>query len=200
VPQFILSGWASLASILPDGRRQIYRIFVAGDVIGLPAHAACEEGSITALTACSTLVAAVLGEALSLDGKTALQAALTAAEREHLRLIHSGNLRLGRLTAYERTAHFLIEIADRLKAAGAGDGRRFPLPLTQEVLADVLGLSIVHTNRVLQQLRRDGLIELRSGVAVLLDRDRLSSIARGEVQSSRTRIEHGSAALTPTAS
>jgi len=57
------------------------------------------------------------------------------------------------------------------------DSQRFPLPLTQEVLADALGLSIVHVNRTLQQLRRERLIELRSGVAILLEPELLAGIA-----------------------
>ena len=85
--------------------------------------------------------------------------------------------RLGRQTGYERTAHLLLELGDRLAAAGLGDGRRFPMPLTQESLADALGLSVVHVNRILQQLRRERLIELRSGEAVLIERDLLVGVA-----------------------
>jgi DNA-binding transcriptional MocR family regulator len=51
---------------------------------------------------------------------------------------------------------------------GLGNERKFPLPLTQEVLADALGLSIVHVNRTLQQLRREGLLEMRGGFVELL--------------------------------
>jgi CRP-like cAMP-binding protein len=78
-------------------------------------------------------------------------------------------MRLGRQTALERTAHLFLELRQRLAAVGLADGARFPLPLTQEVLADTLGLSIVHMNRTLQQLRREGLVEVKSGWARLLD-------------------------------
>ncbi|MCR5880865.1 Crp/Fnr family transcriptional regulator [Phenylobacterium sp. J367] len=86
-------------------------------------------------------------------------------------------VRLGRQTAYERVAHFLLELQHRLHLSALGDQQRFALPLTQEIMADVLGLSIVHVNRTLQQLRREQLIELRSGVAILLQRDTLVGIA-----------------------
>lgn len=69
-------------------------------------------------------------------------------------------VRLGCLDAYEKTANLLLEIAERL---GAGEGESIEFPLTQELLADLLGLSQVHVNRTLQQLRRDKLIELQSG-------------------------------------
>ena len=57
-----------------------------------------------------------------------------------------------------------------------GDRQRFPLPLTQEIVADALGLSIVHVNRTLQQLRRAGMIELRSGVAILLQPEQMAKL------------------------
>jgi hypothetical protein len=93
---------------------------------------------------------------------------------------------LGRQTAYERVAHFLLEVQRRLEIAGLGDGQRFPLPLTQEIMGDALGLSIVHVNRTLQQLRRERLIELRSGVTILLQRDLLASIANFQPAPLRT--------------
>ncbi len=80
-------------------------------------------------------------------------------------------VRLGRQTAYERMAHLLLELRWRLAEVGLGDERKFPLPLTQEVLADALGLSIVHVNRTLQQLRREGLLEMRAGFVELLKPD-----------------------------
>jgi CRP-like cAMP-binding protein len=67
-------------------------------------------------------------------------------------------VRLGRLTAYERVAHLVLDIRDRLALVGLAAPDSFPPPLTQETLADVLGLSSVHVNRMLQQLRRDGLV------------------------------------------
>lgn len=100
---------------------------------------------------------------------------VAAALDEALLLAHV--VRLGRQTAYERTAHLLLELHDRTTTAGLEQNGRFPMPLTQEALADALGLSIVHVNRTLQQLRRDRLIEVRSGEARLLDRDALIEIA-----------------------
>ena len=78
-----------------------------------------------------------------------------------VRRVHQ-TLRLGRLSAYERTASLLIELHERLRRSGAASEAVMPLPLTQEMLADLLGLSIVHVNRILQQLRRENLIVYRS--------------------------------------
>lgn len=86
-------------------------------------------------------------------------------------------LRLGRQMALERTAHLLLELRDRLAAVGLSERDRFPLPLTQEALADTLGLSTVHMNRSLQELRRERLLRLDGGVAELLNPHRLAVLA-----------------------
>ena len=105
-----------------------------------------------------------------------------AAAFARLQTLHEGYLlnhlgRLGRQTAYERVAHLLLELCQRSAAVGLSDAGASPLPLTQEVLADALGLSLVHINRTLQQLRRDGLLEIRASSLRLLDADRLAAIA-----------------------
>ncbi len=86
-------------------------------------------------------------------------------------------VRLGRQTAYERVAHFLLELRERLAAVDRVQENRFSFPITQEVLADALGLSVVHMNRTMQQLRRDGLVEQRATAITLRDVPALASIA-----------------------
>jgi len=86
-------------------------------------------------------------------------------------------VRLGRQTAYERMAHFMLELHARLQVAGIASSHTFALPVSQEVLADVLGLSVVHTNRVMQQVRHDGLLETRSGQVKILDLDAMRAVA-----------------------
>ena len=76
---------------------------------------------------------------------------------------------LGRRTPLERLAHFLLEIHARLLAVGHAEKTTFDLPFSQEVMADVLGLSVPHLNRVMQQLRAEQLITSRSRI-VELDR------------------------------
>jgi len=163
--------------VLPDGRRQIFSFLLPGDGVGLDRRSGAELCTITALTAVESIDAEPLLDAVQAGAAPGLARALAAAaELEQARLFDH-MVRLGRQTAYERVAHFLLELQRRLETAGLGDGRRFPLPLTQEIMADALGLSIVHVNRTLQQLRRERLIELRSGVAILLERDLLADIA-----------------------
>lgn len=84
--------------------------------------------------------------------------------------------RLGRLRAIGRVANFLCEMDLRMKLCGRSDGEAFPLTLTQADLAEFCGLSPVHVNRVLKELRDAGLFSLRDGHATVLDRAGLVKI------------------------
>jgi CRP-like cAMP-binding protein len=176
-PRFVVSGWACRQRLLRDGRRQIFGLIMPGDAFGFPGHEAAPAlASVAALTALETVDAETVARAVQQGSAPGLANGLAAAERLEASLLLDHVVRLGRQTAYERVAHLLLELQQRLEVAGFGDRQRFPLPLTQEMLADALGFSIVHVNRTLQQLRRERLIELRSGVAILLERDRLAAI------------------------
>jgi len=185
-PTFILSGWACRQRLLPDGRRQIFSILIPGDAVGFCLHPSpMSSASAVALTkiVLATFEAPSYGSSSSAPLSNGPSDAwgfpehmrLSACLEEGLLLDHI--VRLGRQTAYERTAHLLLELHWRLALIGQAGERRFTMPLTQEVLADVLGLSIVHVNRTLQQLRRDRLIELSGAHVVMLDLPRLTVIA-----------------------
>jgi len=173
-PRLVVSGWACRQRLMSDGRRQIFSLLLPGDGFGFGGRPALS--GVVALTALETLDATALQDAAWRGGSPGLARALAAAELLDDALLLDHAVRLGRMTALERVAHFLLELQQRLETAGLGDRQRFPLPLTQEILADTLGLSIVHVNRTLQQLRRSGLIELRSGVAILLEPESMARI------------------------
>jgi CRP-like cAMP-binding protein len=177
-PRFVTSGWACGQRMLSDGRRQIFGFLLPGDLLGVvdrpSAPAPC---SVVALTALETVEAEPVFEAIHAGEAPGLARALLAGQLAEQGLLYDHMVRLGRQTAYERVAHMLLELQRRLEVVGLGDSQRFPLPLTQEILADALGLSIVHVNRTLQQLRRERLIELRSGVAILLQPNLLATIS-----------------------
>jgi CRP-like cAMP-binding protein len=173
-PRFIISGWACRHRLMPDGRRQIFYLLLPGDGYGLGERP--QLANVVALTAMETADATPVQEAVRRGAAPNLARALAAAQVLEDSLLLDHAVRLGRLTAFERVAHFLLELQHRLEVAGLGDHQRFPLPLTQEILADALGLSIVHVNRTLQQLRRAGLIELRSGVAILFQPEAMAKL------------------------
>ena len=87
---------------------------------------------------------------------------------------------MGQRAALERTAHLLCELFVRLRKVGRTDNMSFRLPLTQAGLGDVLGLSLVHVNRVVQALRTQGLVSLEGRIVTVLDWDRLQEVAEFE--------------------
>lgn len=182
-PQVLVEGWACRQRLLADGRRQIVVMLLPGDLIGLDLRRrALPFGSVTALTPALVCEADALrthaaSRAAPPDRATGLAAALQQArEMEEIWLVNQV-VRLGRQTAYERVAHFLLELRERLAAVDRVQENRFPFPITQEVLADALGLSVVHMNRTMQQLRRDGLVEQRATAITLRDIPALVSVA-----------------------
>ena len=186
-PRFVVSGWASTQRILADGRRQVFGFAVPGDGIGVyPRMAPPAPFTVVATTPMETVDAEPFLEAIRSGESPGLVKAFSAAARLEDQILLDHIVRLGRQTAYERVAHFLLEVHDRLAVTGLAEDRRFPLPFTQEILADTLGLSIVHINRTLQQMRRDQLIEWRSGVATILRRDLLVSIADYRLEAPRS--------------
>jgi CRP-like cAMP-binding protein len=177
-PRFVVSGWASTQRMLADGRRQVFSFVLPGDGIGVyPRMAPPAPFTVVATTQMETVDAEPFLEAIRSGEAPGLVKAFSAATRLDDQSLLDHVVRLGRQTAYERVAHFLLELHDRLAVVGLAERQRFPLPFTQEILADALGLSIVHINRTLQQMRRDQLIEWRSGVATILRRDILVSVA-----------------------
>lgn len=164
---FVLKGWAACQRILGDGRRQIFRLVLPGDIIGLEAGRGPPGWSVAALTPLETISATpVLDTAMA--GAIRVARAIAMGVRQEERLLLDQLVRIGRLSGQERVAHLLLELRDRLEVVGLSDGRRFPLPLTQDVVGDTLGLSAIHVNRVFKSLRQAGLFEVRAGVVTLL--------------------------------
>lgn len=180
VARLLMSGWACRFRMLPDGRRQIFEFILPGDLYGL-----CLRPQAIALTAAIALTPVVVADAGALSAAITTRSedypGLTAACRITASLdeacLLNQLMRVGRQTAYERTAHLILELHDRLSIVGLADETSIPVPLTQEMMADALGLSVVHLNRTLQQLRRDQLIEFKSGHIKLLQPERLVDIA-----------------------
>lgn len=176
-PRFLIDGWACRLRILPDGRRQIFGLVLPGDLIGSFLHpnqpAMAATVALTRLETANAAGLASLGAGQAPGGGASLAGACASLERQGEALLLDHITRLGQQTAYERTAHLFLEIRDRLAVVGLVEDNAFRWPLRQEVLADLLGLSVVHVNRTLQQLRRDCMVELQGGVAALLQPERL---------------------------
>ena len=165
----IVSGWACELRILPDGRRQIFGYLLPGDTVDT--QATCDLGArgVVALTHVQVVVAP---DPASEDPATT-EARTRAIWRREERL-YDHMVRMGRLTARERILHLLLELCERLEAVGLVRADSFKVPLTQELFADTLGLSVVHINRTLKALRKEGCITLKSGAVTLHNRSRLA--------------------------
>lgn len=155
----LVSGFAARYRVVANGERQFASIHVPGDFIDLHSFPLKEmDHSIVALTPCE--VAIYSHETIKLITEkyphlTRLLWLLTlldsALQRQWIFCI-------GRLSAEARAAHLFCELGVRLAIAGVGFENDYRLPLTQQDLADALGLSSVHSNRVIQSLRKKGLL------------------------------------------
>ena len=174
----VLSGWACRYKLLPDGRRQIIALLLPGDMcdpyvflLRTMDHAL---GALSPVTLAKVPAQAIRD--LTADGPELAEALwwqmLEAAEIQREWIVS-----LGRRTAIERLAHLFCEISTRLGALGLVNGADCDMPLTQIDLADAMGISTVHVNRSLQELRASGLIELRGRRLTILDRQELVNLA-----------------------
>ncbi len=166
----VLSGFAYGFRLLSDGRRQIHGLFVPGDLCRhLYGHLSPSDHVVRALS--PSLVAVVSPSVLQgvMEERPRVARALRANTVTDDAILREWVVSLGRRTAYERMAHLFCEMFLRLSAVGLVDGQSCELPLTQMDLGDLLGLSTVHVNRVLQQLRRDELIALKGSHLTVRD-------------------------------
>jgi len=165
-PKMILSGWVGLARFLDDGRRQFMDLHIAGDFTAfrLQSDAHAQAYAICLTPVQYVEVAEILHGVNAQPGLyPGLLAKMRASEEEQRARLFDHILRVGRMLAHERLAHFALELYRRHERVGLVTAQSFPMPLTQEVLGDVLGLSTVHINRTLQQLRREGLLKTANG-------------------------------------
>ncbi len=184
------AGNAFIYRTLADGRRQVIDFAYPGDLIGLGAigeHA--DSAQVTTRTRVRSIPMGSLRQAARADGQLGLKLC-EALSRE---LLASRELlfTIGRCTASERLASFLITLSRRNERCGQ-DPMEFVLPMTRYDIADFLGLTIETVSRTFTKLRRDGIIDLAQSVIVtILDHEKLSDLAEGrseEVRCVATRL------------
>jgi CRP-like cAMP-binding protein len=178
VAYILQAGWACSFKLLPDGGRQIITFPLPGDCIGLRSVLLrTSDHSFSALT--DVVVSGVDGARMMQvfnDYPRLGAAILWGASRDEAMVVeHLVNI--GRRTAIERTAHFFLELCERLRLVGLATEHEYICPLNQYVLADALGLSAIHVNRVLRQLRERKLLTLKGRKVVILDKIKLKALA-----------------------
>ena len=174
----LLDGWAARFKILENGSRQIPALMLPGDMCDIDAlHLDRSDFGVMAITRCTVLVFARDALVALFDGHPGLRDSVYRMMAVDNAIATQWTVCLGRRSARERIAHLLCELHARLAAVGDAGSGSYALPLTQEELADVLGLTAVHVNRTLQALRADGLISLRDHRLAIPDLDALSRAA-----------------------
>jgi len=176
---FVLqAGWACSFKDLPNGGRQIISFPIAGDCVGLRSVLLrTADHSFSALT--DAVVSPVEGTHIlkCVTEFPRLGAALLWAASRDEAMVVEHLVSIGRRSAIERTAHFFIELAERLTLVGLATETEFKCPLSQFVFADALGLTAIHVNRVLRTLREMDLLTVRKGSVRIHDLNRLRKLA-----------------------
>ena len=174
----ILEGWACRYKILPSGTRQVLAFMMPGDCCDLHIGLLDEmDHSIQTIT--PALVATIDRHHMDtiFDERRAVAKAMYISQ-----LVDEGTMRawitsMGRRSSIERVAHLMCELYLRARNIGLADAPHFALPLSQLLLADALGMTSVHLNRVLKELRLSGAMTLQRGSLIITDPRKLVKIA-----------------------
>ena len=174
----LLEGWMARSKDLASGERQITELHIAGDFVDLHSFTLkCLDHDVVTLSECTVALfphdrmkdlteryphlARVYWLMTNIDA---------AIHREWV-------LSLGQRSAISRMAHLFCELRARLEVVGRAKGNSYTLPLTQRELSECLGLTVVHANRTLQELRRRGVVTLENKQLTILDDKGLERIA-----------------------
>ena len=172
------NGWLARYKILHNGSRQIMDFILPGQVFGLQA-CLFKRALYSVVTITETSLSTIpfdmvdnvfernIGLAKALFWSAAYEAAILG---EHL-------IDVARRSAYERVSHLLLELFVRLNRVNLTDEMTFSIPLTQQLIADALGLTTVHVNRTLRALREDRLIAMDGRSVTILDFEALSLLS-----------------------
>lgn len=176
--RIVLSGWLCRYKALEDGRRQIVNFVFPGETCD--AHAFLLSMMDHSIATMTPVIYAEIKRA-QFEGLMASDRSLAEAFWCETLLNNSIQrewaINLGRRAALERVAHLFCEIFERLRPVGMVDGNSCLMPVTQMDLADATGLSVVHLNRTLQELRAAELIVLRERTLTINDLDALKDAA-----------------------
>jgi CRP-like cAMP-binding protein len=174
----IVEGFCIRSKTLSDGKRQILSIHIPGeipDLMSLFLHVMDHD--------LSTLTASRLGFIKHENLRELHRRRPNVAEmfwRDTLidaAMFREWIVNVGQRPAPARLAHVMMELRERLRVIGRLEGRSFEMPFTQEEIGEALGITGVHVNRVIRQLREDGIVELQRGRVTVLDEGKFLELA-----------------------
>ena len=174
----VMKGMAVRHKLRATGARQIMAYLVPGDLCDLDVALLSEmDHTIATASACEFVRLAPETVADLLANHPQIARGLRKAQLVDEATLREWLFNVGRRSALERLAHLFCELLLRLRAVGLASGDSYELPVTQPDLADTMGLTSVHVNRSLKELRERGLIELRRKRLKILDLPRLQELA-----------------------
>lgn len=178
VSMLVLDGWLVRSKDLPSGERQVLEIHVPGDFADLHGFTLKQlDHDISSVTEC--VIGYVPHDRLMALSETYphLTRVYWLSTNVDAAISREMGLSLGQRSAISRMAHLFCELHARLEIIGRTEVERFEFPLTQRELAECLGLTVVHVNRTIQELRRKGLVEAANRHITILDRAGLEAVA-----------------------
>jgi CRP-like cAMP-binding protein len=175
---FLMEGWVGSSLMLRNGRRQMVKIHLPGDMLGFPSLALARAGenleALTNVVVCPIPISEI-GKVFEQSSRLAAGLFLST-QKERVALMQELSW-VGSATAVERLAALLLDLHDRLDAAAMVENGRFDMPLTQQHLGELLGLTAIHVNRTLKRLDETGFIERSKGWVRIIDPVGLRSLA-----------------------
>ena len=172
----ILKGWACRYKILPNGSRQIMAFLMPGDACDLHVGILAEmDHNLQALTPCE--VALIPGDRMEalLEEHPAIARAMYKSQLIDEGILRAWIVSMGRRSSVERVAHLMCELY--LRSISIDSAAEAYFPISQIVLADALGMTPVHVNRILKELRLAGAMSLQRGHLLITDSLKLVQIA-----------------------
>ena len=174
----LLDGWMARTKDLPGGERQVTELHVAGDFADLHGFTLKRlDHDVVTLSECT--IGTVPHDRLKeiIENYPRLGQYYWFSANVDAAITRELALSLGQRSAMSRMAHLFCELYLRLDAVGRARADGYAFPLTQRELSECLGLTVVHANRTIQELRRRGLVELENRQLTILDRRGLEGIA-----------------------
>lgn len=179
----LYEGWVLLYRPAGDGSRQGLRVALPGDFIGYR-QLHIERVSHSAMALTPALLCGFPHRDLEamLHDQPRLAVHLANIQQRDMASCQESMLGLGRKRAEGRVAYLLLELFHRMRLRGAAEGNAIAFPLTQEVIGDLTGLTVVHTNRVMQRFRAQGLLHCARRRLEILDEPALAAIGEFDLR------------------
>lgn len=175
----IVEGFCVRSKTIADGRRQILSIHIPGDLPDLQnLHLPSMDHDLVALSSCTLAFIAHSAIRELIRSRPSVGDIFWRDTLLDAAVFREWIVNVGQRPAHSRLAHIIVELRERLSMIGRVTGNTFPMPLTQEQIGEAMGVTSVHTNRILRQLRLEGVLEIHRGMVNILDEHKLQQLAQ----------------------